>query len=114
LPDLPADVRLGVQPGAGYPGLAGDSGEGDGGADAVEFPDRLDRPGAVPLENRIRSGDLQVFHASGSVRVFVDQAVENRFSADLLCADIGHGGAGSGTFAVGDALGDPLVGPSRV
>jgi hypothetical protein len=60
----------------------------------------------VPLENRIRSGDLQVFHVSGSVRVFVDQAVENRFSADLLCADIGHGGAGSGTFVVGDALGD--------
>ena len=28
----------------------------------------------VPLENRVRHGDLQVFHASGGVGVFVDQA----------------------------------------
>ena len=54
----------------------------------------------VPLENRIRLGDLQVFRAPGGVRVFVDQAVEDRFPADLLCADVGHGGAGSDTFVV--------------
>jgi hypothetical protein len=34
------------------------------------------------------------------VRVFVDEAVEDRFPADLLCADVGHGGAGSDTFVV--------------
>jgi hypothetical protein len=54
----------------------------------------------VPLENRIRLGDLQVFRAPGGVRVFVDEAVEDRFPADLLCADVGHGGAGSDTFVV--------------
>jgi hypothetical protein len=54
----------------------------------------------VPLENRIRLGDLQVFRASGGVRVLVDQAVGDRFPADLLCADVGHGGVGSDTFVV--------------
>ena len=43
-----------------------------------------------------------------------DQAAQDRFSADLLCVDVGHGGAGSVMFAVGDALRDALVGPGRV
>ena len=64
--------------------------------------------------NRFRSttglpGDLLVFRASGSVRVFVDQSAQDRFSADLLCVYAGHGGARSVRFAVGDALGDALV-----
>jgi len=54
----------------------------------------------VQLENRIRLGDLQVLRAPGGVRVVVDQAGEDRFPANLLCAVVGHGGAGSDTFVV--------------
>ena len=32
--------------------------------------------------------------------VFVDQAAQDGFSADLLCLDAGHGGAGSVTSVV--------------
>jgi hypothetical protein len=39
----------------------------------------------VPLENRNSAGDLQVLCASDGVRVLVDQAVHDGFSADLLC-----------------------------
>jgi hypothetical protein len=42
-----------------------------------------------------RLGGLQVFRSSGGVRVVVDQAVEDRFSADPLSVDFGHGGAGT-------------------
>ncbi len=49
---------------------------------------------------------------SDGVRVLVDQAVEDRFSADPLRVDVGHGGAGSVTVAVGDAL--YPQGPQRV
>jgi hypothetical protein len=55
-------------------------------------------------KNRIRHGDLQVFHASASVGVFVDQAAQDGFSADLLSVDVGHRGAGGAGFVVGDAL----------
>jgi hypothetical protein len=48
------------------------------------------------------------------MRVFVDQAVEDRFSADLLCVDVGHGSAERVTVAVGDTLRDTLVRPGRV
>jgi hypothetical protein len=48
------------------------------------------------------------------VRVFVDQAVEDGFSADPFGARIGCGDAGNVTFAVGDALRDVLVRPGRV
>jgi len=48
------------------------------------------------------------------VRVFVDRAAQDRFPADLLCADVGHWGAGSSWFIVGDVLGDALVRPGRV
>ena len=41
--------------------------------------------------------------------VFVDQAVEDRFSADLLYVDVSYGGAVRVTFVAGDALGDALV-----
>jgi hypothetical protein len=58
--------------------------------------------------------DLQVFCVSGGVGVFVDQAAQDRFSAHLLSAGAGHGGAGSVRFAAGDALGDALVRPGRV
>ena len=43
------------------------------------------------------------------MRVLVDQAVHDGFSADLLCVDFGHGGAGSVTFVVRDALGDATI-----
>jgi hypothetical protein len=33
------------------------------------------------------AGDLQVIRASGGVRVLVDQAAQDGFSADVLCAD---------------------------
>jgi hypothetical protein len=45
---------------------------------------------------------------SGGVRVFVDQAAQDRFSADLPRFDVGHGGAGSVKFVM-DALGNALV-----
>ena len=51
---------------------------------------------------------------SGGVRVLVDQAAQDGFSADLLSVDVGHGGAGSVRFLVGDALGDALVRPGGV
>jgi hypothetical protein len=44
------------------------------------------------------------------VRVFVDQAAQDGFSADLLCVDVGRGGAGSVRFVAGDALGDAWCG----
>ena len=48
------------------------------------------------------------------MRVLVDQAVEDRFSADLLCVDVGHGGAESVAFVVRDVLRDALVRPDGV
>jgi hypothetical protein len=45
---------------------------------------------------------------SGGVRVFVDQAAQDRLSADVPRFDVGHGGAGSVKF-VRDALGNALV-----
>src|ERR1035438_2863447 len=59
-------------------------------------------------------GDLRVFRASGGIRVFVDQAAQDGFSVDLSCVDVGHGGAGSVTFIVGDALGGALMRPGGV
>ena len=47
-------------------------------------------------------------------KISIRPAAQDRFSADLLCVDVGHGGAGSVMFAVGDALRDALVGPGRV
>jgi hypothetical protein len=49
-----------------------------------------------------------VFRPSGGVRVLVDQAVEDRFSADLMVVDVGHRGAGTVAFVAGDALRDAL------
>ena len=51
----------------------------------------------------------RVPRASGGVRVFVDQAAQDRFSADLPCIDVGHGAAEGVRFAVGDTLGNALV-----
>jgi hypothetical protein len=48
------------------------------------------------------------------VRVLVDQAAQDGFSADLLCVDAGHRGAGSVRFVVGDALRYALVRPGCV
>jgi hypothetical protein len=42
----------------------------------------------------------------GGVHIFVDQAVEDRFSADLLCADVGYGRVVGVGFVCGDVLGD--------
>src|SRR5271167_4508336 len=52
----------------------------------------------VPLENRTRCRDLQVFHASGSVRIFIDQAAQDGFSADLLWALEGERGGNRSPF----------------
>ena len=35
--------------------------------------------------------DLWLLGSSGGAHIFVDQAVEDRFSADLPCVDIGYG-----------------------
>ncbi len=51
--------------------------------------------------------------ALGGVDIFVDQAAQDGFSADLPCADVGHGRAVSVGFVGGDALGDALVRPGR-
>jgi len=56
------------------------------------------------------AADLQVVRASGGVRVFVDQAVEDGFSADLMCVGGCSGRGDSVGFAGGDALGDAMVG----
>jgi hypothetical protein len=48
------------------------------------------------------------------VRVFVDQAVEDGFSADPLDIEVGHGGPGSVASGVGDALGDALARPGEL
>ncbi len=56
------------------------------------------------------AGDMQVVRASGGVRVFVDQAVQDGFSADLLCVDVGHGGAGSATFWAAPRFPDSIIG----
>jgi hypothetical protein len=71
-------------------------------------------PGTCPARKYGSVGDLRVFRASGGIRVFVDQAAQDGFSADLLYIDVGHGGAGSVTFIVGDALGDALMRPGGV
>ena len=47
----------------------------------------------------------RVFRALGGADILVDQAVEDGFSADLPCADVGHGRGVSVGFVVGDALG---------
>jgi hypothetical protein len=72
------------------------------------------RASSCPARKQDWAGDLQVFRESGDVRVFVDQAAQDGFSADLLCVDVGHGGAGSVRFVVGDVLGDALVRPGRL
>jgi hypothetical protein len=46
---------------------------------------------------------------AGCALIFVDQAVEDRFSADLPCAGVGYGRGVSIAFVGGDALGDALV-----
>jgi hypothetical protein len=59
-------------------------------------------PGRIRAARKYDSvGDLRVFRVSGGIRVFVDQAAQDRFSVDLSCIDVGHGGAGSVTFIVG-------------
>src|ERR1022692_4459473 len=55
-----------------------------------------------------------VLRVTGGVHVFVDQAVEDGFSADPFDAGVGCGDEGSTAFAVGDTLRDALVRPSRV
>jgi len=51
---------------------------------------------------------------SRGARVFVDQAAQDGFSADLLSVNVGRRGAGSAGLVVGDALRDALVRPRRV
>ena len=65
--------------------------------------------GSCPARKHDWAGDPRFVRASGGVRVFVDQAVEDGFSADPLDIEVGHGGPGSVASGVGDALGDALV-----
>jgi hypothetical protein len=58
--------------------------------------------------------DLWFVRASGGVRVFVDQAVEDGFSADPLDVEVGHGGLGSVVSGDRDTLGDALMRPGGV
>ena len=45
------------------------------------------------------------------MRVFVDQAAQDGFSADPFAVEVGSGDAAWAAFVVGDALGDALVRP---
>ena len=47
----------------------------------------------------------------GGVHIFVDQAVEDGFSADLPYVDVGYGRGVDVAFGVRDALVDALVRP---
>jgi hypothetical protein len=67
-----------------------------------------------PARKYDSAGDLQVIRASGSVCVLVDQAAQDRFSADPFAVDVRHSGAGSVMLADGNALRDALVRPGRV
>ena len=67
-----------------------------------------------PARKHDWAGNLRFVRASGGVRVFVDQAVEDGFSADPLDIEVGHGGPGSVASGVGDALSDALVRPGGV
>src|SRR6266568_2310990 len=55
-----------------------------------------------------------VLGRSGGMRVFVDQAAQDRSSADPCGVEVGHGGAGGVTICAGDMLSDALVRPGRV
>jgi hypothetical protein len=66
----------------------------------------------VPLENRIPSLTW-AFSGSGCSLVFVDQAAQDRFPADLARAGVCCGDAGSGA-RVRDALADALMGAGGV
>jgi hypothetical protein len=55
-----------------------------------------------------------VLRVSGGVRVLVDQAAQDGFSADPFGAGVGCGDEGSMAFAVGDTLRDALVRPSAL
>jgi hypothetical protein len=55
-----------------------------------------------------------VFRPSCGACVLVDQAVEDRFSTDVLCVDVSHGGADTVAFVVGNVLRDTLVRPGGV
>ena len=69
---------------------------------------------ACPARKLDLASALQVFRASRGVRVLVDQAVEDGFSADLLWVNVCHGRGVSVALVIGDALGDALVRPGRV
>jgi hypothetical protein len=65
---------------------------------------RAGGPGSCPARNGIRQVTFRVFRASSCALIFVDQAFADRFSADLLCVDIGYGRGVSIAFVSGDAL----------
>jgi hypothetical protein len=68
----------------------------------------------VPLENTIRPVACGLVVASGGVRVFVDQAVQDGFSADPLDIEVSHGGWGSVVSGIGDMLSNALMRPGAV
>ena len=68
----------------------------------------------VPLENRIWLLACGFVVASGGSAVFIDQPVQNGFSADSLAIEVDCGDAGSFAVTAGDPLGDALMRPGRV
>jgi hypothetical protein len=55
----------------------------------------------VPLENRILACDQYLFRRSGGSLVLVDQAVQDRFSADPAGAEVRRGALESVRISVG-------------
>ena len=68
----------------------------------------------VPLENGMWLLACGFVVASGGSAVFIDQPVQNGFSADSLAIEVDCGDAGSFAVTAGDPLGDALMRPGRV
>src|SRR5450755_1682683 len=67
-----------------------------------------------PARKQDSAGDLQVIRGSGGVRVLVDQAAQDGFSADVLCADVDRGGAGASCSPSVTRWADALVRPGHL
>jgi hypothetical protein len=68
----------------------------------------------VPLENRIRLLACDFVVMSGGSAVFVDQAIQHRFSTDLLDIEIDCRDARNFALTAKNPLGDALMRPGRV
>jgi hypothetical protein len=68
----------------------------------------------VPLENRVRLLACGLVVMSGGSAVFVDQAIQHRFSTDSLDIEIDWRDARNFALTAGNPLGDALMRPGRV